>query len=1438
MAQKPAWQRYLEGESKQTGLSLNPSSIGVRATPLAPVLAPGTNTELEKIRKQDERAQLAAQSLGVDNTGTQSTGLVSKVLGVGSKGLQALAYPFGVITETARFLVSPAVRIYQEAEQELAKLGNAEQIARREKLFGGATKDDDLETVWNVKEYLNSFKDPRFLSEVEYIAPELEKIRAGRGGKVTAGAVGFIADVLGSGGFGTGAAVAGKLGRTRQAQLVENSAKDAFTKTAKKSADESAEAFEARAVDFSRRAALAQNTGRSGEVAKLFEREFGEQLGKSAFKRLPAEAKGGLRIYIAGDTLASLNAGGYTTRAVADALRIPGLPKATDWGVKSFQNLKNTARAGAFQSPKLNAAVNGVNWALNRVGQSAETWQSFQRAAVSGAGEKQILDAYAGFSDGIAAINNLRNIRMEAVQNTKDLLADISRLKPQKNKLGMVTQVGDQEAYDTATKLMRDTGSIDDFVVETASQAKGLQFAKAYRDEFDRIHKLLTSAGFDVEYADNYLPLLYAKNDKDFAKIAKLLEAGPKNIPGGTYDPTKARTKFMKTVVDSETGVEKVIAMRPDEMREFFLKQGRKDLADMIESDPEVLLARYATNTSRLIANASVVRDMLNKGVLQRASLPQLAVDAPSIEQAIGQLNPTQLTRVTQAFASVEGGLSRYVETINDEFVQAVRLNDPALRAAAEAKVEALVLSLRDSRDILTKRSSDVARKLRAADEAQDVEALAAIRPTLQKLEQERKLLTSEADRLSKLNTPESNQLADDLLRKSNNGMEYLQVGAGIEGAYYLPKEFADLIGERALVETINRRLVLQGGGKEAQRLLGELDKSFDIFMQFWRTSATFGKFFGFVARNVVGAVQNNVLILGSTAADHGVGSYITKSDILTDRALIPFTQLSRADKSSKRLEKLAAKGKLTKDQVDALGKDIEDYGYVRVPTARAIKEQSMQNLLSKKTIDGTDITYYDVYKAAYQGKVYDSYTILPTMQGKSAADDEAVGLMNIDADRVQLATDKIGKDRGALQRIGEGALNIGFDIPADIAGRKIRIEPIPFATVRTTRTANERAEQFARTSAIATGMRKYGKDEGGVKSAILGMKASQFDYSDLTDFERTIMRRVMPFWTWSKNNVPAQVRVLFNDPLRVERNFQLYDAISNMFADDNGNAIVVPDYVTEMSGFLLDEDIRNNLLESENSPAWLKEMLKFPIGVPTAQLSPVTELERLTAGIPLLGTPSAGESFLDNETIRQAASGNPILKAVIQGYFTNKSLYTGREYKDVDAPGWLTGLNDIIGKAAGKENVLGLTIDPKTGAQVVSGNLVDQMRTLMPLMAPFDAQTLGVLDAIIEARTGEESNLSTQLDQKTYTSLLNSLAGISLVSVNPDVEQGTLKNRINAKNDAINSIAGNQKIDTVKLNKLIKGYQAAGYTNEQILYAVEQARKSGQLLPDWAVGN
>ena len=40
-----------------------------------------------------------------------------------------------------------------------------------------------------------------------------------------------------------------------------------------------------------------------------------------------------------------------------------------------------------------------------------------------------------------------------------------------------------------------------------------------------------------------------------------------------------------------------------------------------------------------------------------------------------------------------------------------------------------------------------------------------------------------------------------------------------------------------------------------------------------------------------------------------------------------------------------------------------------------------------------------------------------------------------------------------------------------------------------------------------------------------------QFDYSDLTEAERTVLRRIFPFYTWMRNNIPLQVEQALNQP-------------------------------------------------------------------------------------------------------------------------------------------------------------------------------------------------------------------------------------------------------------------------------------------------------------------
>ena len=69
-------------------------------------------------------------------------------------------------------------------------------------------------------------------------------------------------------------------------------------------------------------------------------------------------------------------------------------------------------------------------------------------------------------------------------------------------------------------------------------------------------------------------------------------------------------------------------------------------------------------------------------------------------------------------------------------------------------------------------------------------------------------------------------------------------------------------------------------------------------------------------------------------------------------------------------------------------------------------------------------------------------------------------------------------------------------------------------------------------------------------------VKASLFDYSDVSKFERDLLKRAMPFYTWTRKNIPAQLRALVKNPQRAEK---LHLAIEQ-FENDAGD-LDVSDY-------------------------------------------------------------------------------------------------------------------------------------------------------------------------------------------------------------------------------------------------------------------------------------
>lgn len=61
-------------------------------------------------------------------------------------------------------------------------------------------------------------------------------------------------------------------------------------------------------------------------------------------------------------------------------------------------------------------------------------------------------------------------------------------------------------------------------------------------------------------------------------------------------------------------------------------------------------------------------------------------------------------------------------------------------------------------------------------------------------------------------------------------------------------------------------------------------------------------------------------------------------------------------------------------------------------------------------------------------------------------------------------------------------------------------------------------------------------KDDMIMDVAARKVKEALFDYGDLSSFEQNILKRTMPFYTWSRKNLPAQFKALLQNPQRAEQ--------------------------------------------------------------------------------------------------------------------------------------------------------------------------------------------------------------------------------------------------------------------------------------------------------------
>lgn len=74
----------------------------------------------------------------------------------------------------------------------------------------------------------------------------------------------------------------------------------------------------------------------------------------------------------------------------------------------------------------------------------------------------------------------------------------------------------------------------------------------------------------------------------------------------------------------------------------------------------------------------------------------------------------------------------------------------------------------------------------------------------------------------------------------------------------------------------------------------------------------------------------------------------------------------------------------------------------------------------------------------------------------------------------------------------------------------------------------------------------------GDVSLAASRTKQFLFDYSDLTDFEKGVMRRIIPFYSFTRFNLEAQAKVLMETPGKAAAQLTTMDTFTDVFSNDD----------------------------------------------------------------------------------------------------------------------------------------------------------------------------------------------------------------------------------------------------------------------------------------------
>lgn len=172
------------------------------------------------------------------------------------------------------------------------------------------------------------------------------------------------------------------------------------------------------------------------------------------------------------------------------------------------------------------------------------------------------------------------------------------------------------------------------------------------------------------------------------------------------------------------------------------------------------------------------------------------------------------------------------------------------------------------------------------------------------------------------------------------------------------------------------------------------------------------------------------------------------------------------------------------------------------------------------------------------------------------------------------------------------------------------------------------------------------------VRQSLKLAEQAGFDYRSLTRFESQIMRRIMPFYSFTRKNIELQLKTLGENPQRIKNIIDTLENAQGEISQEEYDQL--PDYAKEQFIFKTGEKVD---------------------GVPEIAVGFGTPIEQLST---MFGVAKGGRGGIADSIRRVAASFNPIIKVPLERAF-NKEFFRDRPLDDVieateyeKAPDWV----------------------------------------------------------------------------------------------------------------------------------------------------------------------